>query len=177
MVLLIAQAEVKYDMNWVGVIFQCLKFNMEKWLPNSKKATILEIAQMIDIILCYWFLLEGIMVVDSNVERNLKTKTRIKYILLSFGTMYPLFSTIIRKDNICKWEFNKFSNVLIKKIPSELSPCHDVNQKIEVVLGLALPSKAFYKFNHKKLEELKSQINDSMERNYIRLSKLPSMES
>jgi hypothetical protein len=75
---------------------------MEKWLPNSKKATILEIAQMIDIILCYWFFLEGIMVINLNVERNLKTKIRMKYILLSLETLYPLFSPMIRKDNICK---------------------------------------------------------------------------
>jgi hypothetical protein len=75
---------------------------MEKWLPNNKKATILETAQMIDIILCYWFLLEGIMAIDLNVERNLKTKTRMKYILLSLETLYPLFSTMIRKDNVCK---------------------------------------------------------------------------
>jgi hypothetical protein len=44
-----------------------------------------------------------------------------------------------------------------------LFPCHDVDHKIKVVLGLALPSKAFYRFSHKELEELKSQINDSME--------------
>jgi hypothetical protein len=75
---------------------------MEKWLLNSKKATILEIAQMINIILCYWFLLEGIMAIDLNVERNLKTNTRMKYILLSLETLYPFFSTMIRKDNVCK---------------------------------------------------------------------------
>jgi hypothetical protein len=40
----------------------------------------------------------------------------MKYILLSLETLYPLFSPMIRKDNICKWEFDKFSNVLIKKI-------------------------------------------------------------
>jgi hypothetical protein len=39
-------------------------------------------------------------------------------------------------------------------------------------LGLAFPSKTFYRFIHKELEELKSQINDSMERNYIMLGKV-----
>jgi hypothetical protein len=58
-----------------------------------------------------------------------------------------------------------------------LAPCHDVDHKIEVVLGLAHPSKAFYRCNHKELEELKRQINDSMEQSYIMLSTLPSMES
>jgi hypothetical protein len=102
LVLLIAQVEEKYDINSVGVVFQCLKPNVEKWLPNSKKATILEIAQMIDIILCYWFLLERIMAIALNVERNLKTKTRMKYIFLSLETLYPLFFTMIIKDNVYK---------------------------------------------------------------------------
>ncbi len=57
-----------------------------------------------------------------------------------------------------------------------MSPCHDVDHKIEVVLGLVHLSKVFYRFNHKELEELKSQINDSMEWNYIMLSTLPSMD-
>jgi hypothetical protein len=58
----------------------------------------------------------------------------MKYIFLSLETLYPLFFTMIIKDNVYKWEFNKISNVLIKKIHNELSPCHDVDHKIEVVL-------------------------------------------
>lgn len=45
--------------------------------------------------------------------------------------------------------------------------------QIEVVLKLVSLSKATYRLNYKKLEELKSQLNDSMEQGYNRSSKLP----
>lgn len=41
------------------------------------------------------------------------------------------------------------------------------------MLKLVSLSKATYRLNYKKLEELKSQLNDSMEQGYNRSSKLP----
>ncbi len=68
---------------------------------------------------------------------------------------------------------NKFLDVLMDDLPKHLPPHHNVDHKIEVVPGLAPPSKSPYQLNKKELQELKVQINNLMEWGYIRPSKLP----
>jgi hypothetical protein len=51
--------------------------------------------------------------------------------------------------------FNKFSKVLIDKLPNVLPPYRKVDHMIEMVLGSILPSKAPNKFKQKELERLK----------------------
>jgi hypothetical protein len=48
--------------------------------------------------------------------------------------------------------FNKFLEVLTNELPDALPPCREVDHKIEVVLSLALPFKAFYRLNKKEHE-------------------------
>ncbi len=52
--------------------------------------------------------------------------------------------------------FNKFLEVLTYELLDALPPCRKVDHKIEVVLSLALPFKAFYMLNKKEHEELKN---------------------
>jgi hypothetical protein len=52
--------------------------------------------------------------------------------------------------------FNKFLEVLTDELPDALPPCREVAHRIEVVLSLALPFKAFYRLNKKEQEELKN---------------------
>jgi hypothetical protein len=50
---------------------------------------------------------------------------------------------------------------LIDKLPNQLPPYFDVDHKIEVMLRLASPFQASYRFNT-KLGELMNQMNDLM---------------
>ncbi len=60
---------------------------------------------------------------------------------------------------------NKFSKDGIFK---QLPPCCDIDHKIKVVPRLAPPYKALHRLNNKKLENFKNQINDLIEKNYIK---------
>jgi hypothetical protein len=51
--------------------------------------------------------------------------------------------------------FNKLLEMLTYKLFNFLPPYKKANDKIEVVFGLALPSKSPYKLNQKELEELR----------------------
>ncbi len=65
---------------------------------------------------------------------------------------------------------NKILKMLTYKLFSFLPPYKKVD-KIEVVFGLALPSKSPYKWNQKNLEELKKKLNDLFNGGYIQQSK------
>jgi len=67
---------------------------------------------------------------------------------------------------------SKFLDILINELLKHLPPFHDVDHKNEMVFGFAPPFKSPYQLNKKILQELKSQINNLMERGYIKPSKL-----
>jgi len=67
----------------------------------------------------------------------------------------------------------KFVDVLTRELPDELPLKREVDHKIEVVSGLKTPSKAPYRLNQRKLEELKKQIMELLAKGYIRQSKSP----
>jgi hypothetical protein len=68
---------------------------------------------------------------------------------------------------------NKFLDILMDKLPKNLPPSHNVDHKIKVVPWSGSSFMSPYWLNKKKLQELKTQINNLMERGYIRPSKLP----
>ena len=65
----------------------------------------------------------------------------------------------------------KYGDVLTNELPMELPPRREVDHKIEVLPGAEPPSKAPYRLNQKELMELKKQLNDLLERGYVRPSK------
>jgi len=69
-------------------------------------------------------------------------------------------------------KISKFLDILINELPKHLPPFHDVDHKNEMVLGFTPPFKSPYQLNKKELQKLKIQINNLMERGYIKPSKL-----
>jgi hypothetical protein len=67
---------------------------------------------------------------------------------------------------------NKNFNILINEFLKHLPLSHNVDRKIEVVLGPTPPFKLSYQLNKKELQYFKAQINDLMEWGYIKLNKL-----
>jgi clan AA aspartic protease (TIGR02281 family) len=67
----------------------------------------------------------------------------------------------------------EYKDVLTNELPKELPPRREVDHKIEVQPGAEPPSKPPYRLNQKELMELKTQLNDLLERGYVRPSKSP----
>jgi len=68
---------------------------------------------------------------------------------------------------------NKFLDILVDKLPKHLSLLRNVDHKIKVVLRSTPPFKLPYRLYKKKLQKFKVQINNLMERGYIRPNKSP----
>jgi hypothetical protein len=56
--------------------------------------------------------------------------------------------------------FNKFLDVLMNGLFNKLSPCHDLDHKIEEAKVGTRPFKASYRLNQREFEKLLNQIND-----------------
>ncbi len=67
----------------------------------------------------------------------------------------------------------EFPNVMPEKLPEDLPPIRRVDHAIEVVLGVAPPTKAPYKMSHEELKELKVQLEELLAKRYIKPSKSP----
>jgi hypothetical protein len=60
-----------------------------------------------------------------------------------------------------------------EKLSDELPPKRQVDHVIEVMPGMAPPTKAPYRMNHEKLKELKVQLEELLAKGYIKPSKSP----
>jgi hypothetical protein len=58
-------------------------------------------------------------------------------------------------------------------MPEELPPRRQVDHAIEVMPGVAPPTKAPYRMNHEELKELKVQLEELLAKGYIKHSKSP----
>ena len=58
----------------------------------------------------------------------------------------------------------RYQDVIPKDLPNELPLRREVDHKIEVKPGTELPSKAPYPLSQKKLEELKSKLDEFLAR-------------
>jgi hypothetical protein len=66
-----------------------------------------------------------------------------------------------------------FEDVLPNDLPKDFPLIHEVNHKIELVLGAEPQNKAPYQLNQVELLELKRQLRELLARGYIQPSKLP----
>jgi hypothetical protein len=62
------EAKNKEEVNWVGMLFWSLKPGMEKWLLGDNMPPVLYVAQMVDMLLQKWFLIEGHQPIGWYVE-------------------------------------------------------------------------------------------------------------
>ncbi len=84
-----------------------------------------------------------------------------------------MFITTTNESQIQSLIFKFVLVVLRNELPKHLPPSHNVDHEIEVVPRLVLLSKLPHWLNQKELQELKAQINNLMERRYIKQSKSP----
>ena len=67
----------------------------------------------------------------------------------------------------------KHNTTLAKELPAELPPLRQVNHDIVVEPGRIPPARPPFRFSQPELDELYSQLNEMLERGFIRPSKSP----
>jgi hypothetical protein len=64
-------------------------------------------------------------------------------------------------------------DVMLEDLPEDLPPKRRVDHAIEVMPGVAPPTKAPYRMSHEELKELKVQLEKLLAKGYIKPSKSP----
>ena len=77
-----------------------------------------------------------------------------------------------RKDELMEL-LQKHSMTLAGELPAELPPLRQVNHDIDVEPGCISPSRPPFRLSQPELDELHSQLNEMLERGFIRPSKSP----
>ena len=67
----------------------------------------------------------------------------------------------------------EFVDVMLEKIPHGLPPMRDIQHQIDFIPSSILPKKQAYRLSPKEHEELKMQVDDSLEKGLIQESKIP----
>ncbi len=68
---------------------------------------------------------------------------------------------------------DEFSNVIPEELPNELPLRRQVDHAIEMMPGMAPPTKAPYRMSHEEFKELKVQLEELIAKGYIKPSKSP----
>jgi hypothetical protein len=80
---------------------------------------------------------------------------------------------VVSPHKCIKQVLKEFPDVMPKELPNEVPPRRQVNHAIEVMPGVAPPTKAPYRMNHEELRELKVQLEELLAKGYIKPNKSP----
>jgi len=67
----------------------------------------------------------------------------------------------------------EYSDVFSPEIPPGLPPIQGIEHQIDLILGASLPNRAAYKANLEETKEIQCQVQDLLDRGYIRESLSP----
>jgi len=67
----------------------------------------------------------------------------------------------------------KFSKILPKDLPSELSPMRDIQHAIDLILGATLSNLSHYRMNLIEHAELQRQVEELLDKGFIKESLIP----
>ncbi|XP_074298777.1 uncharacterized protein LOC141629712 [Silene latifolia] len=81
--------------------------------------------------------------------------------------------TTSHEDGILKELLHEFKDFFPEDVPPGLPPIREIEHQINLVPGAPLPNKAAYRSNPEETKELQRQIEELMERGYIRESMSP----
>jgi len=80
---------------------------------------------------------------------------------------------VVSLHKCIKQVLKEFLDVMPQELPDELPPGRQVDHAIEVMPGVAPPTKAPYQMNHEELKDLKVQLEELLTKGYIKPNKSP----
>jgi hypothetical protein len=80
---------------------------------------------------------------------------------------------LVTSAKCIKQVLEEFPDVMPKELPEDLPQRRRVDHAIEMMLGVAPPTKAPYRMNHEELKELKVQLEELLAKGYIKPNKSP----
>ncbi len=80
---------------------------------------------------------------------------------------------VVNLHKCIKQVLKEFPDVMPEKLPDELPLRRQVDHAIDVMPGVAPPTKAPYRMNHEELKELKVQLEKFLATGYIKPNKSP----
>jgi len=80
---------------------------------------------------------------------------------------------LVTSAKCIKQVLEEFPDVMPKELPEDLPQRRQVDHAIEMMLGVAPPTKAPYRMNHEELKELKVQLEELLAKGYIKPNKSP----
>jgi hypothetical protein len=80
---------------------------------------------------------------------------------------------LVTSAKCIKQVLEEFPDVMPEELPEDLPPRRRVDHAIEVVPGVAPPTKARYRMSHEELKELKVQLEELLAKGYIKPNKSP----
>jgi hypothetical protein len=80
---------------------------------------------------------------------------------------------LVTSANCIRRVLEKFPDVMPEELPEDLPPRRRVDHAIEVIPRVEPPAKAPYRMSHEELKKLKVQLEELLEKGYIKPSKSP----
>jgi len=80
---------------------------------------------------------------------------------------------LVTSAKCIKQVFEEFPDVMPEELPQDLPSRRRIDHAIEVISGMAPPTKAPYRMNHEELKEFKVQLEEFLTKGYIKPGKSP----
>jgi hypothetical protein len=110
----------------------------------------------------------------KNLERECVGGYGMLCVMRVLDEFEPKEATKVVNFHKCiKQVLEEFPDVMFEELPDELPLRRQVDHAIEVMSGVAPPAKGPYRMNHEELKELKVQLEELLEKGYIKPSKSP----
>ncbi len=114
------------------------------------------------------------LMLGKNLEKECVGGYGMLCVMRVLDEFEPREATKVVSPHKCiKQVLKEFPDVMPKELPNEVPPRRQVNHAIEVMPGVAPPTKAPYRMNHEELRELKVQLEELLAKGYIKPNKSP----
>jgi hypothetical protein len=67
----------------------------------------------------------------------------------------------------------EYGDVFPSEVPAGISPLWGIEHQIDLIPGASLPNRAPYRSNHEKIKEIQCQVQELLEKGYVRESLSP----
>ena len=65
----------------------------------------------------------------------------------------------------------EYEDIFLAEIPPGLPPMRGIEHQIDLILGATLPNRAAYRTNPEETKEIQRQVQDLLDRGYVRESR------